>query len=178
MSWNGIWKPFPTRLSVLISRSLKQTNWSFAPSIRRSRRRWNIRFRSEGNRWWLYWISSVSGAKRIDWQSDNLEFVEKTNLEDHKSTHVKKTVKSGITFGSALTMVMIAIQLIHAAAVNYISQRCRLSAALSQFSKIVPIETAYLRYAVCGCCLCIQNANCYNFLTCDKICDKRLLEGI
>ena len=32
---------------------------------------------------------------------------------------------------------------------------------LSQFSKIVPIETAYLRYAVCGCCLCIKNANCY-----------------
>ena len=24
---------------------------------------------------------------------------------------------------------------------------------LSQFSKIVPIKTAYLRYAVCGCCL-------------------------
>ena len=34
---------------------------------------------------------------------------------------------------------------------------------LSQFSKIVPIKTAYLRYAVCGCCLCIKNANCYNF---------------
>ena len=34
---------------------------------------------------------------------------------------------------------------------------------LSQFSKIVPIETAYLRYAVCGCCLCIKCANCYNF---------------
>ena len=32
---------------------------------------------------------------------------------------------------------------------------------LSQFSKIVPIEMAYLRYAVCGCCLCIKNANCY-----------------
>ena len=32
---------------------------------------------------------------------------------------------------------------------------------LSQFSKIVPIKTAYLRYAVCGCCLCIKNANCY-----------------
>ena len=28
--------------------------------------------------------------------------------------------------------------------------------ALSQFSKIVPINTAYLRYAVCGCCLCIS----------------------
>ena len=25
----------------------------------------------------------------------------------------------------------------------------------------MPIETAYLRYAVCGCCLCIKNANCY-----------------
>ena len=32
---------------------------------------------------------------------------------------------------------------------------------LSQFSKIVPIKMAYLRYAVCGCCLCIKNANCY-----------------
>ena len=28
--------------------------------------------------------------------------------------------------------------------------------------KIVPIKIAYLRYAVCGCCLCIKNANCYN----------------
>ena len=35
---------------------------------------------------------------------------------------------------------------------------------LSQFSKIVPIKTAYLRYAVCGCCLCIKNANCYKLL--------------
>ena len=25
----------------------------------------------------------------------------------------------------------------------------------------MPIKTAYLRYAVCGCCLCIKNANCY-----------------
>ena len=83
-----------------------------------------------------------------NYQLDQLEFVEKTNLEDHKSTNAKKTVKSGITFGSALAMVMIAIQLIHAAAVN------------------------------CGCCLCIQNANCYHLLTCDKICDKRFLEGI
>ena len=33
---------------------------------------------------------------------------------------------------------------------------------LSQFSKIVPTKTASLRYAVCGCCLCIKNANCYN----------------
>ena len=30
-----------------------------------------------------------------NYQLDQLEFVEKTNLEDHKSTHVKKTVKSG-----------------------------------------------------------------------------------
>ena len=35
------------------------------------------------------------------------------------------------------------------------------SLRLSQFSKIVPIKMAYLRYAVCGCCLCIKNANCY-----------------
>ena len=34
---------------------------------------------------------------------------------------------------------------------------------LSQFSKIVPIKTASLRYAVCGCCLCIKNTNCYKF---------------
>ena len=27
----------------------------------------------------------------------------------------------------------------------------------------MPIKTAYLRYAVCGCCLCIKNANCYKF---------------
>ena len=113
-----------------------------------------------------------------NYQLDQLEFVEKTNLEDHKSTNAKKAVKSGITFGSALAMVMIAIQLFHAAAVNCISQRCRLSAARSQFSKIVLIETASLRSAVCGCCWCIQNANCYNLLTCDKICDKRFLEGI
>ena len=72
-----------------------------------------------------------------NYQLDQLEFVEKTNLEDHKSTNAKKTVKSGITFGSALAMVMIAIQLIHA-----------------------------------------TSATCYNLLTCDKICDKRFLEGI
>ena len=34
---------------------------------------------------------------------------------------------------------------------------------LSQFSKIVPIKMAALRYAVCGCCLCIQNATGYIF---------------
>ena len=33
---------------------------------------------------------------------------------------------------------------------------------LSQFSIIVPIKTAYLRYAVCGCCLGIKNASCYS----------------
>ena len=32
---------------------------------------------------------------------------------------------------------------------------------LSQSSKIAPIKIAYLRYAVCGCCLCIKSANCY-----------------
>ena len=35
------------------------------------------------------------------------------------------------------------------------------SSFLSQSSKIAPIKIAYLRYAVCGCCLCIKNANCY-----------------
>ena len=34
------------------------------------------------------------------------EFVEETNMEDNKSMTVKKTVKSGITFGSALAMVI------------------------------------------------------------------------
>ena len=50
----------------------------------------------------------------------------------------------------------------YAPALNRISQICCFHAALSQFSKIVPIKTASLRYAVCGCCLCIKNANCYN----------------
>lgn len=34
------------------------------------------------------------------------QFVEETNMEDNKSMTVKKTVKSGITFGSALAMVI------------------------------------------------------------------------
>ena len=50
----------------------------------------------------------------------------------------------------------------YAPALNRISQICCFPAALSQFSKIVPIKTASLRYAVCGCCLCIKNANYYN----------------
>ena len=33
-------------------------------------------------------------------------YTEKTKMEDNKSTTVKKTVKSGITFGSALAMVI------------------------------------------------------------------------
>ena len=37
---------------------------------------------------------------------------------------------------------------------------------LSQFSEIVPIKTTYLRYAVCGCCLCIKNANYYKYIPC------------
>jgi hypothetical protein len=44
---------------------------------------------------------------------------------------------------------------------------------LSQFSKIVPINTAYLRYAVCGCCLCIKNANCYSATFKQHICDMQ-----
>ena len=53
--------------------------------------------------------------KVLDMQeSDNFQFVElrkskfteETNVEDNKSTTVKKTVKSGITFGSALAMVI------------------------------------------------------------------------
>ena len=34
------------------------------------------------------------------------EYTEKTKMEDNKSTTVKKMVKSGITFGSALAMVI------------------------------------------------------------------------
>ena len=39
-------------------------------------------------------------------EGGNSEFVEETNMEDNKSINVKKTVKSGITFGSALAMVI------------------------------------------------------------------------
>ena len=39
-------------------------------------------------------------------EKDKSEFTEETNVEDNKSTTVKKTVKSGITFGSALAMVI------------------------------------------------------------------------
>ena len=35
-----------------------------------------------------------------------IQIVEETNVEDNKSMNVKKTVKSGITFGSALAMVI------------------------------------------------------------------------
>ena len=42
-------------------------------------------------------------TKRVKFQS---VFVEETNMEDNKSMTVKKTVKSGITFGSALAMVI------------------------------------------------------------------------
>ena len=45
------------------------------------------------------------------------------------------------------------------------NSRTKTTVFLSQFSKIVPIKIAYLRYAVCGCCLCIKNANCYNSIT-------------
>ena len=42
--------------------------------------------------------------------------------------------------------------------------------AQSQVKKIVQHpQTAYLRYAVCGCCLCIKNANCYKKLNCYKL---------
>ena len=47
---------------------------------------------------------SIEISKMI--YNNNLEFVEETNMEDNKSTNVKKTVKSGITFGSALAMVI------------------------------------------------------------------------
>ena len=39
-------------------------------------------------------------------ENEKSEFVEETNMEDNKSMTVKKTVKSGITFGSALAMVI------------------------------------------------------------------------
>ena len=46
------------------------------------------------------------GKKAWYTELDNSEVVEETNMEDNKSTNVKKTVKSGITFGSALAMVI------------------------------------------------------------------------
>ena len=46
------------------------------------------------------------GEKAWYTEGDNSEFVEETNMEDNKSMTVKKTVKSGITFGSALAMVI------------------------------------------------------------------------
>ena len=39
-------------------------------------------------------------------ENEKSTFMEETNVEDNKSTNVKKTVKSGITFGSALAMVI------------------------------------------------------------------------
>ena len=45
-------------------------------------------------------------AEIAERQAMKSEFVEETNMEDNKSTNVKKTVKSGITFGSALAMVI------------------------------------------------------------------------
>ena len=47
---------------------------------------------------------SLGGPSRSDFVQS--EFTEETNVEDNKSTTVKKTVKSGITFGSALAMVI------------------------------------------------------------------------
>ena len=46
-----------------------------------------------------------SRIEEIKWD-DKSEFTEETNVEDNKSTTVKKTVKSGITFRSALAMVI------------------------------------------------------------------------
>ena len=48
-----------------------------------------------------------------------------------------------------------------AVAAAFLAKQMEEGTLLSQFSKIVPIKIAYLRYAVCGCCLCIKNANCY-----------------
>ena len=56
----------------------------------------------------------MSGSEKIYKAHTNFQFVElrkskfteETNVEDNKSTTVKKTVKSGITFGSALAMVI------------------------------------------------------------------------
>ena len=47
--------------------------------------------------------SLLNLLKQVKSQS---KFTEETNVEDNKSTTVKKTVKSGITFGSALAMVI------------------------------------------------------------------------
>ena len=43
----------------------------------------------------------------------------------------------------------------------YVIVSSKKSIVLSQLSKAMPFKPAYLRYAVCGCCLCIKNANCY-----------------
>jgi hypothetical protein len=48
-------------------------------------------------------VGEVSFGEKTEYKS---EVVEETNMEDNKSTNVKKTVKSGITFGSALAMVI------------------------------------------------------------------------
>ena len=49
------------------------------------------------------YILLLNSLKQVKSQS---KFVEETNMEDNKSMTVKKTVKSGITFGSALAMVI------------------------------------------------------------------------
>ena len=47
---------------------------------------------------------SLGRPSRSDFVQSGFE--EETNMEDNKSMTVKKTVKSGITFGSALAMVI------------------------------------------------------------------------
>ena len=76
-------------------------------------------------------------------------------LSDPKNTP-EKGAASGISGDGSLFN---RIQCIPSA--SYLSRFPKLLFRLSQFSKIVPIKTSYLRYAVCGCCLCIKNADCY-----------------
>jgi len=54
----------------------------------------------------LYRGCSFLGECDILGLVQRIQIVEETNVEDNKSTNVKKTVKSGITFGSALAMVI------------------------------------------------------------------------
>ena len=49
---------------------------------------------------------------------------------------------------------------------------------LSQCSKRVPLKTASLRYAVCGCCLCMKNANGCQWLEKTKIGTHRWSSGV
>ena len=60
----------------------------------------------EVSRRWVEIFIFMIYNKYVILKIDKSEFMEETNMEDNKSMTVKKTVKSGITFGSALAMVI------------------------------------------------------------------------